>query len=65
MKKIIYLFGIVALLTACGGNKAEKGPDQHDDMEMKDHDHDAMEETMPEDTMMEMPADTATTPPIQ
>lgn len=63
MKKIIYLFGIVALFAACNGNRGTKESTPQDDVEMRD-DYDGMEQTTPVDTTMQAPADTAMrTPP--
>ena len=65
MKKIIYLFGIVALLTACNGNKTTKEPAQQDELEMPNDANDNMQRNMNEDTIMEEPADTSMMTPVQ
>ena len=63
MKKIIYLFGIVAIMAACSGNKASKEPADQEGTEMQTEENDNPMGNMPEDTVTtDTPADTTDTP---
>lgn len=66
MKKILLVFGIAALLTACGGNKPANEPAQEEGTEIQMEGTEDQQEVIPADTTsVETPAEPVTTPPAQ